>query len=72
MKLLILVKNNEIIEVGEDEEDEQIKQNDNINESIVYKIKSDSSDNQASLMEINSKMYEKINKKMTGKKRNKK
>ena len=64
-------KNNEIIEVGEDEEDEQIKKNDN-NESIIYKIKSDSSDNQLSLMEVNAKTYEKMYKKMTGKKRNKK
>ena len=61
-------KEDEIIEVGEDEDYEQIKKNDNTKERNICKIKIDSSDNQTNLIEINEKMY----KKMIGKKRNKK
>ena len=66
-------KNKEIIDIR-DEEEEQIKDDDedeeNINERNICKIKIDSSsDNQPNLIEMNEKIY---NKKMIGKKRNKK
>ena len=62
-------KSKEIIDIR-DEEEEQLKDEDNINERNICKIKIDSSsDNQPNLMEINEKTY---NKKMIGKKRNKK
>ena len=54
--------------MGEDEDYEQIKKNDNAKERNICKIKIDSSDNQTNLIEFNEKIY----KKMIGKKRNKK
>ena len=59
-------KKSEIIEVGDDEEE---KTNKEIKEGNICKIKIDSSDNQLNLIEECEKTY---NKKMIGKKRNKK
>ena len=67
-------KVNEIIEVGDDDEDLQMKDEDN--EKNICKIKIDSSDTQPNLIEINEKTYnnqgKKVKSSLLGKKRNKK
>ena len=70
-------KTNEIIEVGDDEE-EQIKEVKSYGGKHIYKIKTDSDDLQPNLIELNEQLYNSQNNKksrsmnLIGKKRNKK
>ena len=70
-------KTNEIIEVGDEEED-QIKEVKSYGGKHIYKIKTDSDDLQPNLIELNEQLYNSQNSKksrsmnLIGKKRNKK